>query len=107
MNECRAKYKSELDSDEVRDLGNNYISIFKKLAKKVGGDCLDFVNKSLKKLDNSRNRQRDYLKRVADILEENGWSSTCKDKDKTSAGTVDIRRSIWFNPWFRRATGKW
>ena len=71
MNECRAKYKSELDSDEVRDLGNNYISIFKKLAKKVGGDCLDFVNKSLKKLDNSRNRQRDYLKRVADILEEN------------------------------------
>ena len=48
MNECRAKFKSDVDTDEIKSHGNNYISIFKKLAERVGSECSTFAKNGLK-----------------------------------------------------------
>lgn len=69
MNECRAKFKSFVETDSIRSLGNNYISIFRELSKIDA--CREFALSATEKMTNSRKRQREYLKHVADILEEN------------------------------------
>ena len=73
MNECKAKFKSCLDTDEIRALGNNYIRIFKRLSVPTtpNKECVTFAKKALETLMKSRSSQTKYLKRVADILEEN------------------------------------
>ena len=73
MNECKVKFKKHIDTDEIRSMGNNYVSIFKKLSNlsSVSEECVKFAKQATQKMIKSRENQRKYLRRVADILEEN------------------------------------
>lgn len=71
MNECRAKFKNEVATDDIKRMGNNYIRIFDTLATSVNESCASFAKQARTKLVKSREGQRAYLQRVADILEEN------------------------------------